>query len=190
MFFKKKDEEILKKLDGKFQALERGIAASRGQLEDFGQNISKLQAAVQKHDMAIEDLIEEWEEKRSDEQETKEQFQALWKGEQCFLDLFEAYQEQFWNLKRFAEGKDETWASQIGLMERNLEHFRQLCGITVIGEYGARINYDLHEVLETVEAKDSALDKTVAAIYSCGYLYKGKVKKKARVAAYLAEKQG
>lgn len=189
MFFKKKSEEILKKLDERFQRLERGIAVQREQLEGIGQNISKLQAAVHKHDMAIEDLLEEWEEKQSDESEVKEQFQIFKKERGYFLDLFASYQEQFWNLKRFAEGKDETWAAQIALMEKNLERYRQLCGITVIGDYGARVDYDMHEVIETVETKDPALDKTVADIYSCGYIYKGNVKKKARVAAYLTEKR-
>ncbi|MCI9378997.1 MAG: nucleotide exchange factor GrpE [Eubacterium sp.] len=189
MFFKDKDEVLLKKLGAKFQVLESGMASTKGQLEDLGQNISKLQTAIHKHDMAIEDLLEEWEEKRSQEEEAKEQFSAFKRERNAFLELFEAYQEQFWNLKRFAEGKDETWAAQIVLMERNLEHYRQMCGITVIAEYGTRVDYDLHEVIETVETENPVLDKTVADIYSCGYIYKGNVKKKARVAAYLAERR-
>ena len=64
-----------------------------------------------------------------------------------------------------------------------------MCGITVIAEYGTRVDYDLHEVIETVETENPVLDKTVADIYSCGYIYKGNVKKKARVAAYLAERR-
>ena len=187
MFFKK-NEEILKKLDERFQRLEREIAGERKQLDDMGQNINKLQTAANKHDMAIEDLLEEWEEKQSEDTELKEQFRTYKKENRCFLDLFEAYQEQFWNLKRFAGEKDETWASQIALMEGNLERYRQLCGIAIIGECGVQVDYDMHEVIETVGTEDPALDKKIADIYSCGYIYKGQVKRKARVAAYLAER--
>ncbi len=188
MFLKKRKNDVLKKLDAGFHMLECTMASVKGQLEDLGQNIGKLQAGVHKHDMAIEDLLEEWEERHSAEEEAKEQLRTFQKESTAFLELFGAYQEQFWNLKRFAEEKDETWAKQIALMEQNLERYRQLCGITVIGSGGARIDYDLHEVMETVKTTDPALDKTVADIYSCGYIYKGIVKKKAQVAAYLAEK--
>lgn len=69
-------------------------------------------------------------------------------------------------------------------MEQTLEQYRRSCGITVIAECGAAVDYSLHEVIEAVDTKDAALNKTVASVYRPGYCYKGTVKKKAQVSAY------
>lgn len=150
----------------------------------FESRFQQLHAEIHKHDMAIEDLLDEWEEKSSDEQSIKLRLQESDAAEKLLLNLFEAYQEQFWSLKHYAASKDDTWASQIALMEKNLEHCRRSCAISIIQDCGASVDYDLHDIIEVVPTKDPALDKTIAEIYHCGYLYKGKVRKKAQVSAY------
>ena len=100
------------------------------------------------------------------------------------MDLFESYQEQFWNLKRFADQKDDVWASQITLMEKNLKQYQNQCGISMIEECGIKVDYDLHEVIEVTETSQAEMDKVIADIFRCGYFYKGRVKKKAQVMAY------
>lgn len=161
--------------------LQCALNQTTGRLE---QQLSQLHSEVHKHDMAIEDLLDEWEEKKSDEESVKARQQESDQTEQLLLGLFEAYQEQFWNLKHYAASKDGNWSAQIALMEINLEHYRRTCAISLIQESGVSVDYDLHEVIEVVDTKDPALDKTIADIYRCGYLYKGKVRKKARAAAY------
>lgn len=195
MFFnRKKQEEFFGKLEEKFHLLEDGLQQSKkeaaeksSQWEIISQNVTTLQSVIQKHDMAIEDLLEEWEEKRSDEELVQKQLSEYSKSEQQLLELFEAYQEQFFNLKRFAGAKDPAWTEQIALMEKALRHCQQLCGICIIEECGTEVDYDLHEVIEAVSTADSSKDKTIAAIYRCGYIYKGKVKRKAQVGAYRFE---
>lgn len=184
MFFKNANEGILKRLEEKLNSLEQDIGAEYRQLQELNQNIGQLQTSVHKHDMAIEDLLEEWDLKKSDEDSIKEQFKEYKNSECQMLTLFEAYQEQFWNLKRFTDTNNGILAEQIALMEKNLEQYRQLCGISIIGETGIPVDYDLHEVIEAADTTDSGQDKLVAVIYRCGYLYKGKVKKKAQVSAY------
>lgn len=184
MFFKKKEEIAFVRMEENLKSLKDGITAGNRQLEDLTEKFSRMQTAVQKHDMAMEDLLEEWEERRSDENGVKERFRALEQNESCLLALFEAYQEQFWSLKRLADTKDEVWSAQIALMEQKLDRCRRLCGIDVIDRCGETVDYDLHEVIQTTETRDADQDKRVADIYCCGYLYKGKVKKKARVAVY------
>ena len=187
-------KEILQKTEEKFSLLEdilhkteKEAAEQARQMETINLNIAGLQEKKQKHDMAIEDLLDEWAEKRSAKEMAQKQLSDYSQREKRLLELFEAYQEQFWNLKHFADSKDTAWAEQIALMEKNLEHFRQLCGICIIGECGTEINYDLHEAIKAVSTTDPSKDKTVAAIYSCGYIYKGTVKKKAQVSAYRLE---
>ena len=193
MFFKNKTETLEnlikgleKGLDEKLLSLKQEITSKPNQFDEMNQTIKQLQTVVQKHDMAIEDLLDEWEEKVSDEKNVKEQFQEYEHREQQFLKLFETYQEQFWNIKHFA-GKDkdtDAWAAQISLMEKNLEHYQKLCGISIIGQCGIEVDYDLHEVLEAIDTNDPSKDKKIADIYRCGYLYQGKVMKKAQVSAY------
>ncbi|MBD5458967.1 MAG: nucleotide exchange factor GrpE [Lachnospiraceae bacterium] len=188
MFFTKQHSALLSRLEEKIQTLEQGIAAQKMQLDtqlgDISQNIVKLQTSVHKQDMAVEDLLEEWNDKQSDAEHIKRQFREYEQNEHRLLELFEAYQEQLWNLKRFAEEKDESLAAQLSLMEKKLEHYRQLCGISMIGECGTEVDYDLYEVLEAVDTEDEGKDRTVVCVYRCGYLYKGKVIKKAQAAVY------
>jgi len=192
MFSKKKNHEKLlnaledkfRILDNKFDSLEQNIITENENLKEINQQISTLTSSVHKHDMAIEDLLDEWEEKRSDECSTQKLLKESGQNEQQLLELFEAYQEQFWNLKRFADTKDEAWAAQMTLMEKKLEHCRQLCGISIIGESGIEVDYNLHEVIEAVDTSNPGQDKIIADVYHCGYIYKGRVQKKAAVSAY------
>lgn len=60
---------------------------------------------------------------------------------------------------------------------KNLEYYRQLCGISVIGELETEVDYDLYEVIEAVDTKNLVQNKQIVKVYSCVYLYEGKVKK-------------
>lgn len=184
MFFKKKKDEFTSWLKGQFLTLEKGIADSGRQFDELDKKMGQLHAAVQKHDMAIEDLLDVLEENSSDEKERKERFREYEQNECRLLELFEMYQEQFWNLKRFAEKKDDAWSSQMALMEENLKRSLKLCGIHLIQECGTEADYDLYEIIQTIDTEDPRQEGKIAEIYRCGYLYKGKVKKKAQAAAY------
>ena len=174
MFISKRQyEELLQRLESS--------------LEGIGQDIGRFQTAVQKHDMAIEDLLEEWEEKESEKDSIRKRMMEYEQSENLLLDLFVCYQEQMWNMKRFAGRKDETWAAQIALMEQKLEHCRQMCGISIIEKCGVEVDYDLHEVIEVKTTAEPNKDRLIAEIIDWGYLYKGKVKKRAQVTVYHTE---
>ena len=197
MFFHKKTEnankiitDALQKLDGQlnehWEAISQKISVGHSRQEDILQNLNKIHSSITKHDMEIEDLIEALEDKQSAEELAGQQIQELRHSETRLLELFEAYQEQFFNMKRFAAAKDAAWSQQLALMEENIDHFHKLCGISTIAEEctGARVDYALHEVIEAISTPDPQLDNTIAAVYRSGYLYKGTVKRKAQVAAY------
>ncbi len=165
------------------------LSQSAARLENsMSQSISRLQSDVHKHDMALEDLLDEWADKKSEEDSLQKQLKESAHAESVLLQLFESYQEQFWNLKHFAAAKDSSWSEQISLMEGTIEQCRRLCQISLIQDCGVRVSYELHDVIDAVETIDPALDKTVADIYRCGYFYKGTVKKKAQVSAYRLSK--
>ncbi len=174
------------KLEEKFQAVSRSLGEGGGKLEGIDQDIGQLRTEVQKHNMAVEDLLDEWEDRKSEKDSARKQMLEYEQSEKNLLELFESYQEQFWNLKRFTEQKEEAWSAQTALMEQKLERCRKLCGISIIEECGGKVDYDLHEVIEVVDTAEQDKDKVVAGIVSWGYLYKGRVRKKAQVTAYHA----
>lgn len=191
MFLSRKQcEKLLQsmgsRVEEKLQTIVEGLEEDNRKLEEIDQNVGQLKAAVQKHDMAIEDLLEEWEDKKSEKDGFRKRIQDCEQSENLLLELFETYQEQFWNLKRFTENKDETWSAQMALMEQKLEQCRKLCSISIIEESGTEVNYDLHEVIEVVDTTERGKDRLIAGIINWGYLYKGRVKKKAQVTAYHA----
>lgn len=197
MFFRKKkenEERLLengRQLSQKLQAVENQIEAEGRRLgEQFVQmnrGLEQLQAEVRKQDMSMEDLLETWEEKQAGEAALAEQVSEYRLAETSFLGLFEAYEEQFQNLRRFAE-KDEAWAKQFMCMEAGLERSLASCGIQVIEECGVLVDYDLHEVLRVTDTEDENQDGRVAEVYRFGYWYKGAVRRKAQVAAYRKNK--
>lgn len=188
MFWKNKNTERIteleEKLDAKLDALTQRILDENVKLAEVSGNLDKLQRLVQEQGMSIEDLLEEWSERTVLEDELRTQLREGEEEEQHLLQLFEAYQEQFHNLQRFARGRDEAWTAQIAMMERRLEHYRQACGISLVGECGTEVDYDLHEVIEAIETAQPDQDRKIADVYRGGYLYKGKIKRKAQVAAY------
>ncbi len=203
MFFHSKTKEIsAAKLENRLRELEQRIHTGTSEIAGLKQTVSQLDSSlhqhqeknhakldglhtvIQKHDMALEDLLDEWSEKQSDDQEIRKRFRAYEQQETHLLQLFEAFQEQFSSLKRFAGSSDPSWSAQIALMEQALEEHRRLCGISVIQECGAAVNYDLYEIVEAIDTDDPNLDQTIADIYRFGYIYKGTVKKKAQAAAY------
>ncbi len=192
---KKQDEYITglsKRIEKHLQKQEEEKAEGKRQIDALNQGMDQgfrqLQSAVQKHNMAIEDMLDEWEDWQSDEKGTRQRLRELEENEKRLLRLIEAYEQQFWGLKRFAAGKDEIWSEQVSLMEKNLEQHQKLCGIQLIEDTEGKVDYGLHEVIKAEITSDPALDKQIASIYSRGYLYKGKVMKKAQVAAYRVEK--
>ena len=96
MFISKRQyEELLQRLESSLEEKSRTISGNMNEngrkLEGIDQDISRLQAAVQKHDMAIEDLLEEWEEKESEKDSIRKRMMEYEQSENLLLDLFVCY---------------------------------------------------------------------------------------------------
>lgn len=192
--FKQKFSAVSQRLDSLNEAtrqLDNNINQKITNLDSgIHQQLSGFHSIIQKHDMVLEDLLDEWEERKSDAQAVQDRFAQMEQNETQLLALIEASQEQFWSLKRFAESNQDTALStQVALIEKSLERSRLVCGIHLIQECGVDVDYSLHEIVEAIDTDDPTLDKKIADIYRCGYIYKGTVKKKAKAAAYRLIKQ-
>lgn len=202
MFFKNKQlldqlDSLNKKITNLDSSIDRRFSDFHSGIDqrfsDFhsgiDQRLSDFHSTIQKHDMALEDLLDEWEERQSDEQAVQGRMKELEQNEARLLTLVEAFQEQFWSLKRFAiSNQDTALSAQAALMEQSLERSNRLCGIHVIQECGIEVDYNLYEIIEAIDTDDPSLDKKIADIYQCGYIYKGTVKKKAKASAYRLRK--
>lgn len=186
MFFRKKVPAVTltQEWEDRFQNLEHIVSKN---LEQVVQDVGQLRASANKHDMSIEDMLETWEEKEERENELRDAIKNLQETEQKLLSVFEIYMDHFFDMKHFAETRDEEWMRQMKLMDVQSEHCRKLSGIEVVDRPLVHVDYDLHEVIKVVPTEDAELDQKVASVYRCGYLYKGKVMRKAQVCAYRLE---
>ena len=189
MFFKKKIPAVTltQEWEERFQNLENIVS---GNLEQLMQEIGQLRASANKHDMSIEDMLETWEEQEEKEEELRNTIKNLQETEQKLLSVFEIYMDHFFDMKHFAETRDEEWVRQMKLMDVQSEHCRKLSGLEVVDRPLVQVDYDLHEVIKVVPTEDAELGQKVASVYRCGYLYKGKVMRKAQVCVYRLETSG
>lgn len=161
-----------------------GNAREQELLDALSQQIRQTGTDVRKHDMALEDCLDVLEEQREEETQSQKKIAELESGQEKLLQVLDAYQEQVWNMMRYAAEHDPAWMAQIDLI-RNAVRGKQISGgISLIEETGVRVDYALHEVIEIIDTAEEERAQVIAEIYHPGYVYMGVVKKKAKVAAY------
>ncbi len=173
--------DLKEQLKQQNEAQERYSAAFR---EEFQQGIEKLRKDISRQDMAIEDLLDAWEQSREDASEAAAIRKEAGRTEENLLQLIEAYQQAFESIQGYAESNDANLQSQLGLMEDKLQQYRGPCGIALIKGCGQPVNYAAQEIIEVKDTEDATLDGAVAQVYQSGYYYQGKVRKKAKVSVY------
>ena len=181
--FRLKTEEMLTKLT---EEMKKGQELT----EKLSQDIRQVSSDVRRHDMALEDCLDALEEQQEEQRKSRDQIRKLEAEQEKLLKLLAVYQEQLWGMKRYAGQNAPEWISQLELMEKAAEGARLSSGIAWIEESGVQVDYALHEVIEARTTSEEAMDMRVAEIYSPGVIWRGEVKKKARVAAYRLEREG
>lgn len=169
--------------------------------EKLEQELKQLTTAANRHDIAIEDLLDSWEEMQTAQkeeagkivstlQELSDQDRKMAaEREKSLLNLLMQTQDQLFALQKAAyDAGAEEWIRQLALAERKLGAVRLPAGFQVIADNQIPVDYGLHEVINLTETDDPALKHLVAEIYTCGYVYQGKVLRKARVSVYRLSK--
>ena len=89
MFWKNKNvQQIInleERMTAKLDALEQGIASGSAQAADMSRNLEQLQRTVREQGMSVEDLLEEWSERKSAEDSLREQLCEHTENEQHLL---------------------------------------------------------------------------------------------------------
>ena len=196
------------------QILERltqleGVAASATEknaqsAEHLAQRVSELSGAANRHDMAIEDMLESWEELQEQAQaerttlisalteSAQRERQESLAREKALLSLVISAHDRLFELQRTAEEAGaELWLRQLVLAQQKLEEARLPAGFQTVEQSGVPLNFTVHEASGIVPTQDAAQDRLVAEIDAPGYLYKGQVLRKARVSVWrLTESEG
>ena len=134
LFGKKKKEEgetreLLKQLGEKIDNSSKVYDASQYKVEQMQQQMNNFEKTLKRHDMSLEDLLDEWSERKSDESEIRDQMRSLRETEEKFLKLFEVYQEELWAMSRLASAMGNDWQRQMQLMSQNVKAQMCLCEI-------------------------------------------------------------
>lgn len=203
LFGKKRTQQIKESVQ---EVLEEGLSRQEQKLleQQMDQNnqvcesIEKNQKMIRKLSDTIEDFLDTLQE---DNSETKQFQKSLKESEECeqrLVRLIALYQEQMELLDLWintqADGNTDNnehnkeavqaWSQQYNMLKGKVDAESRLCAIENIGAKGELIDYRMHEVLQAMETEEKEQEGTVAEVYSSGMLYKGKVIRKARVAAY------
>lgn len=180
----RKEEQFRKSVQEQLRELLDEKEKNQGLLDALATEVKQTGADVRRHDMALEDFLESLEEQQEEERVSRERIRALEQEQEALLQLLDVYQEQVWNMRRYAGGHDLAWIPQLDLVQNTVKGKMIPCGIVLIEEAGAKVDYLLHEVIEARDTAEEARAQTVAEVYRPGCIYKGSVRRKAKVAAY------
>lgn len=153
-------------------------------LNTLSQEIRQNSTDIRKHDMSLEDCLEMLEEQQENEKQDRKRRKEFEEERDSLLKLIEVYQEQMWSMRRYASEHDPAWMPQLDLSRETIKGKEDLCGVARIEETGGRVDYELHEVVEVRETAQEEQAQTVAEVCHPGYIYRGKVRRKAKVIAY------
>ena len=169
-------------------------------IEELTGSVTELRDAANSHDIAIGDLLDGWEDLQEEQRGKEEALrEALYvkterelrqtKGrEEALLKLTMEMHDLLFGLRRTAEASVAgEWQHQLDLVDEKLNESRLPAGFYPVCEAGVPINFTEHEVLDIVRTTESDKDRKIADVYSCGYLYRGKVLKKAKVSVFRYE---
>lgn len=176
LFRQRIDEMLGKLLDENEKGQER--------LEKLSKEILQNRADIRKHDMALEDCLDALADQQENETQSQKRIRELEDAQEKLLHVVETYQEQMWYMRRYAMENDPAWVPQLELSQDAVKRAVISNGITLIDEIGVEVDYTYHEVVEIRDIAETSKARSVAEIFHPGYIYKGVVKKKAKVAAY------
>ncbi len=180
-------EEQMAALD----ALRQELAACREQIMRSGQDTERQ---LKRHSEAVEDMLEERQTLDTALEGYEQRLKEDREREEKLLKLLCRYQEEFClmedKLHHVEQQYASDWLEQMAVFRKSLVNELYQCAMEETGKPGETVDYRLHEILDTADAEDMALDGTVAYCYRRGCVYRGKVIAKAQVKVYRRKTEG
>lgn len=175
------------------------LARMRAVLEELAAGQGELQKTARRQTGSFEDLLEEIEEQKEASREAETQRKEAAARETALVNAACFCMEQLHLLEMglVREGRTEEEARQGGAWRKQFAIFSrergQVCALAGIQETGVLLepyDYRIHEGIETEETGNMDWNGKVAKVYQPGFVYRGKVLKKAQVSVYRAPADG
>ena len=144
--------------------------------------VEKLRSDVKHHNMAVEDMLESWEEFQGKQEELQKAISGM-AAQDRIVQLCIAYEQQMHNIRRMA-AEDPDWKKQLELIEGQLQPAREKAGFVVTGKKGEAADFSLHEVIMVQDTDKEDLNGRIESVYEPGICWQGQVYKKAKVCAW------
>lgn len=164
-----KDVELAKLSEQNDQIL-RALRGQSDSFEDFLEEQSRVEE--------LEAQLEE-ERKQSQKKLLRLAGLAMEKNDQLFQ-----LKGQLSGSAELSQEAKEGWSRQFEMMEQMSQKSMSECQLSVFGQEGEAVDYDLVEVLHVVDTEDVEKKGRIYKVNSQGYMFEGKVLKKAVVEAY------
>lgn len=144
--------------------------------------VEKLRSDVKHHNVAVEDMLESWEEFQGKQEELQKAISGM-AAQDRIVQLCIAYEQQMHNIRRMA-AEDPDWKKQLELIEGQLQPAREKAGFVVTGKKGEAADFSLHEVIMVQDTDKEDLNGRIESVYEPGICWQGQVYKKAKVCAW------
>ncbi|MBQ1994287.1 MAG: nucleotide exchange factor GrpE [Lachnospiraceae bacterium] len=149
----------------------------------FEQNTSILKALRGQTD-SLEDFLDEQNQLDKIQRETEQKLKKM----ACLVGKKSAqlYQikQQLINDPDISDEVRQAWTAQFQMMDDMLKKETAECEIYEFGNEGDSIDFEMVEILKVIDTDDLKLKGTIARVNERGYMYQGKIIKKAIVEAY------
>lgn len=159
-----------------------------GVLDEIRKKLPEWEKTLRRQTDSIEDFLDICDERREQESLLEQELREERKREEALVNLVCFCREQM-DLIAKNLGKDLAWAEQNRMIEQEAQKYLRAAQIRETGVCGETVDYEFHQVLNTVETSQKELDGTVAEVYRRGRIWRGKVVRKAQVAAYRLERE-
>ena len=169
----------------------------KAQNEELTRTLKGLTQTAGRHDMAIADMLDTWEEWREEQrrqteslrnsldQESRQATREMAERQDALKDALVAAVDQLFLLGSAAKNAgQDAWARQLQLAEAEVRAQALKAGLQVIGEPGEVFSYDLHEATEQIHTDQADRHMTIARVFSQGYWLNGRLLRKAKVSVY------
>ena len=161
------------------------------QLETLSGRMDEFQKMQKKQMQSFEDFLDEEQERADRGEALRERAQECEAREKNLLVLIGSYQEQLHLLRRQMReefqadsSKASAWEKQFEIVDEGLRRQMYACALEQTGKEMELVDFNCHQILKVIDTEDAELDNRVAAVFSPGCIYHGKIIKKSQVAAY------
>lgn len=156
-------KEEAEKISGRQKKQENMLEEILGLVDEYGAGLSKLAESREK------------ERNQSEKQEEK------------LLDLIMLYEEYLRNIQAFGS-KNDKWQQDMqenwSILHLSVKRLREQCGLIEIADDGTEALPERDEVVEQRAVSEKSLHNHVAETIISGWIYKGRIIRKAKVIIY------